>query len=310
MNLKLFIIYLLVVVLPYRLTSCTILSYYDEGKVLVGNNEDWYIPYTKYWVTSGTDDQYGRIVFSYATRWGQGGMNEKGVFFDWIQTNEDGYDWKASADKKDYKSNLSEFILANSASLDEALNYYELYNEPRLRTSTAVLADTTGQTAFVSWKDGSIEIAKCKGFCVSGYGGEAVVAKHNKLKGSIDKDRVRQLLDTAHQKGDYPTLYSNIYDLKKKVVYLYNFHNFDEEVEIDLMEELRKGSHSVELSTLFEKQIDEESFSKLRQRYMVEEVQSIPIKGWSVLGGGILAAFLSVVLVFRWFGRSTFINGA
>ena len=46
-------------------------------------------------------------------------------------------------------------------------------------------------------------------------------------------------------------MYSNIYDLDDRLVYLYNFHDFENEVVIDLSDELKKGPHVVELPSLF-----------------------------------------------------------
>ena len=51
------------------------------------------------------------------------------------------------------------------------------------------------------------------------------------------------------------TLYSNIYDLKNGLVYLYYLHDFDNEVIFDLSEELKKGRHYFELPSLFGKEL-------------------------------------------------------
>ena len=52
------------------------------------------------------------------------------------------------------------------------------------------------------------------------------------------------------------TLYSNIYDLKKGLVYLYYLHDFDNEVVFNLSEELKRGCRYFELPSLFGKRID------------------------------------------------------
>ena len=49
------------------------------------------------------------------------------------------------------------------------------------------------------------------------------------------------------------TQYSNVYDLKKGLVFLYHFHNFEEVVCIDLKKELEKGAHEIDLPSLFSK---------------------------------------------------------
>jgi hypothetical protein len=66
----------------------------------------------------------------------------------------------------------------------------------------------------------------------------------------------RDILEATHRNTIYArTLYSNIYDLKSGLVYLYYLHNFDHEVVIDLKEELKKGRHYYELPLLFGKEV-------------------------------------------------------
>jgi hypothetical protein len=61
------------------------------------------------------------------------------------------------------------------------------------------------------------------------------------------------ILSATHQSGDYPTQYSNIYDLKNRIIYLFHFHNFEEYMTLDLKEELKKESRSYYLQDLFSK---------------------------------------------------------
>ena len=64
-----------------------------------------------------------------------------------------------------------------------------------------------------------------------------------KLLSECGEDRlhcIRDILDATHQERDYPTQYSNIYDLNARRVYVYYFHNFQEEVVIDLEKELER----------------------------------------------------------------------
>lgn len=62
---------------------------------------------------------------------------------------------------------------------------------------------------------------------------------------------IRRVLDETHQEGGSLTVYSNIYDLKKGVIYIYNLRNFEEVVVMNLTEELKKGQRHLELSSLF-----------------------------------------------------------
>jgi hypothetical protein len=62
---------------------------------------------------------------------------------------------------------------------------------------------------------------------------------------------MRDVLNAVHQEGLSKTLYSNVYDLKDRVVYLYYFHNYDDVVVLDLEEELARGFHAYDLPSLF-----------------------------------------------------------
>jgi hypothetical protein len=62
---------------------------------------------------------------------------------------------------------------------------------------------------------------------------------------------IREALRSTRQSGRSRTIYSNIYDLKRGLVYVYNRGDFEEAVVLDLAEELKKGQRTIELSSLF-----------------------------------------------------------
>jgi hypothetical protein len=52
----------------------------------------------------------------------------------------------------------------------------------------------------------------------------------------------RDIVKATHQELPYfPTLYSNIYDLKKGLIYVYLYHDFENVVVFDIAAELAKG---------------------------------------------------------------------
>jgi hypothetical protein len=69
-------------------------------------------------------------------------------------------------------------------------------------------------------------------------------------------DLFEQALDVAHAEGDYPTLYSQVYELKPGKIHLYQYHDFQHEVVLDLADELAKGPHTVMISSLFPRNND------------------------------------------------------
>jgi len=61
----------------------------------------------------------------------------------------------------------------------------------------------------------------------------------------------RRILAATHSEGQDVTLYSYIADLRRGLVYLYHFHNFENVVVIDIRKELAKGTHVYSLPELF-----------------------------------------------------------
>jgi hypothetical protein len=61
------------------------------------------------------------------------------------------------------------------------------------------------------------------------------------------------VLSSTHQEGAYPTQYSNIYDLRSGIIYLFYYYNYDEFMEINLFDELEKGYHSYYIPQIFSK---------------------------------------------------------
>jgi hypothetical protein len=66
-----------------------------------------------------------------------------------------------------------------------------------------------------------------------------------------DVDLLRRALDAAHAEGDNPTLYSQIYELDSTTIHLFQYHDFEHAVVLDLAEELARGPHTVAIASLF-----------------------------------------------------------
>ena len=84
---------------------------------------------------------------------------------------------------------------------------------------------------------------------------------------NISVDYCRDILDSTHADGEISTLYSQVYDIKNMKIHIYNFHNYDECVIIDVREELKKGLSYYDLPTLFTKT---SKYQEFKERYMTE----------------------------------------
>jgi hypothetical protein len=74
------------------------------------------------------------------------------------------------------------------------------------------------------------------------------------LEGSsaLSVETMRDVMSAVHQdESGSPTVYTNVYDLVNRVVYLYYFSDYEHVAVIDLEEELSKGAHAYDLPALF-----------------------------------------------------------
>ncbi|HUX08781.1 MAG TPA: carcinine hydrolase/isopenicillin-N N-acyltransferase family protein [Acidobacteriota bacterium] len=243
--------------------ACTMVMLAKGDVILAGNNEDWKDTNTRMWFVPATEKAYGRVCFGFDNGFTQGGMNDQGLFIDGNALAPTG--WKADPDKTRFLFNPMDYILAHCATVDEAAEFFGKYNHPSLARAKFPIADAFGGSIVVEWDQGKLQIIRREGryqistnFVQTNFKPEDYPCSRYRTAEGIFKstedvsvDLVRSVLDATHQEGPYPTVYSNIYDLKNKVVYLYNFHNFDDPYVFDLAEELKKGRRSIKIASLF-----------------------------------------------------------
>ena len=84
---------------------------------------------------------------------------------------------------------------------------------------------------------------------------------------------MRDILNETHLEGEYPTIYSTIYDLNEKTIYLYLFHNYEDVKVFDLEEELARGYHVYNMDNLFEETLDYYVFAR-GERWRQAEIRA------------------------------------
>lgn len=240
--------------------ACTGLVVSDGKRILVGNNEDWFNPFTKIWFIQPGNGSYGAVCFGFDDGWIQGGMNEKGLFFDGFALKEKviiGQD-----DKPKFKRGyLVKEALLTCSTVEEALALLNRYSRQFMNRFQVLLADSSGDSAIVEGdavirKQGAFQVVT--NFRQTETGINNVICPRYRiardmLAGSqmADRSLVRRVLAATHSEGGFPTVYSNIYDLQARCVYLYHFHNFQEEAVIDLHKELALRRGTRDIYTLF-----------------------------------------------------------
>jgi len=241
--------------------GCTIFKVTRAGVTLVGNNEDGTDRVTYLWFVPASRGKYGRVYFTLSDKWPQGGMNERGLFYDGTAGP-----WKEvvkSAGKRDYRGNLSEKMLEECATVDEALALLQRYNLGYFRNGQMFLADRLGNSAIV---EGDVVIRGRQndqiatnfyhsnpamgGFPCHRYDiAEAMIAGMR----SPSADYVRAILQAVHLEGYSYTQYSTICDLTTLTIHYFKDSDFAKSVTIDLKAELRKGERWFDSTGFFER---------------------------------------------------------
>jgi hypothetical protein len=264
--------------------ACTGLVVQDGERVLVGNNEDWFNPRTKVWFIQPVDDRYGSVFFGFDNFWPQGGMNQKGLFFDAFALKPKEVDEPEA--KPRFKGNLIKEMMATCATVEEALALIDRYSLYFMTQFQLFIADATGDAAII---EANAVVRK--------QGEDQLVT--NFRQSETDPDKIscwryltarklllecrgnrqhclKNILAATHQEGAFPTLYSNIYDLDAKQVYVYYFHNFQDEVMIDLEKELERHRGVIDLPTLFPPNYAAKTFSARYTDLKKEYVHDAP----------------------------------
>ena len=247
---------------------CTIVTIAKNGEVWAGNNEDFLEPRTKIWFFPATRDKYGRVYVGYDRCFDpyQGGMNEAGLFLDMNAVNPTG--WQPDPNKPTFNDCIIDHLLSYCATIEDVVSFFRRSNVP-LDNIRVPAADANGGSVIIEWAHDEVQFVYKEGdyqistnYVQSNYERiEDYPCQRYKIADQIlknadrvDLDIVRAALSATHFETLAQTLYSNICDLKRKVIYLYHFHNFEEVVVFDLDEELQKGEAAYPIPSLFSTQ--------------------------------------------------------
>jgi hypothetical protein len=166
--------------------------------------------------------------------------------------------------------------MAECSSVEEVIELTNKYNLEFMSEFQLLIVDKTGDSAIMERdqiirKKNSYQVVTnfyqskvvYKDYPCEWYKGGClryqIAEKMLKKDRSVSVEHFRSILAATHQNTlGVRTLYSNIYDLKNGLIYLYYLHNFDNEIIIDLNKELKKGNHYYELPSIFGKSVSYE----------------------------------------------------
>jgi len=250
------------------LFPCTIFNADRGGLVLAGNNEDLMTTDSRIWFHPPSGGRYGYVYVGFDSCGIQGGMNDRGLFFDYNALKF--AQMKPSPGKLKIKSwrKFVDKIMEECATVGEVVSLLEKYNLGWWGPNQVMYADATGASAVIGadkngelsvvWKQGDYQVSTNFSLANPEFGSSTYPCSRYEIAGAmlqemkdLTVDYFRKILAAIHQEGPYPTVYSNICDLTSKEIYLYNFHNFEEAAKFNLEEEFEKGEHSYEIASLF-----------------------------------------------------------
>jgi hypothetical protein len=239
--------------------GCTAFCASDANQVLVGNNEDYNNPRTRIWFVPGKSGTFGRMYVGFDNMFPQGGMNERGLWFDGFATPPIQATSSSKLPRPDH--NLADQALATCSTVEEVVQLFSRYNRAFLTNAILMFADASGDAASI--EPDAIVRKKGRYFVQTNFH-QSRPEEHGRcprfktatrmLEDAGDKisvDLFRRILGATHQQGEYPTLYSNVYELKSRTMHLYHLHDFNRSVILHLDEELKKGSRVLEIPSLF-----------------------------------------------------------
>jgi hypothetical protein len=256
--LKVFIIFsglLLLLALPSN--ACTIFTLTDSKLALFCNNEDWKDPNTRIWFIPAEQDsssgkmKFGRAYVGFKNQWGQGGVNSKGLSYDWVAWIEEDWNRKSHPNLKSVRGNPAERMLESCATVDEAIAFFKLYWEPSFSHGIILISDHTGKSVLIGAKNDELEFnisMQSRGF---GHG----FIKDPKILGENPAPTLTnasKILKNSLQTGPYGTKYSNVFDLKTGDIFIYRFPHQTNPVKLNLSEELKKGAHYYDIPVIEE----------------------------------------------------------
>jgi tetratricopeptide (TPR) repeat protein len=239
-------------------SACTIFVTQGEGRVLVGNNEDdspgqddylWFRPHRS----------IGYVLWGHDSTRPEGGMNDKGLFFDAAALPE-AIPIRKVPGRTDLNGYAVEKVLRRFATVAQALEYLDRFNLVWQDKAQIFLADAGGDAAIVH-PNYTIRGRADANLTLTNHRLDADpaatcwrrdLARH-RLASPVRHDMVfigQILRETAQNDLGNSTLYSLGADLSNGTLWLYYDRRYSVPVVIDLAKELRKGKRVVEMSSL------------------------------------------------------------
>lgn len=292
--------------------ACSMYKLTVDGKTMVGCNEDAWRTTSKIWFeNAGAPNEYGagftgsRQVGSNQTA-PQSGMNEAGLTFSRLVAYYPKQDNPFSnrikiTNEVDYLTD----IMHKCSTVKEVKKYIEQYDHSLFFDHVFIYIDSSGEYLIVEpYKliEGNAPNYVLSNFCPSITDNEKArkLERYRKGEDFLNSHKANSSLsyctalsDAMHvcrnRNGD-GTLLTSIWNTKDKLVNLYFYHSYDTTIQFNLIEELAKGDHIINIPGLFPKNSEFERLANYRTPSNTVELRVLIV----ILAG--LLAFFSFIL--------------
>jgi penicillin V acylase-like amidase (Ntn superfamily) len=259
-------------------SSCTLFSAAMNNSVLVGRNLDWTYDDGRIWIHPPDGKRFGVILFEqYGEDLPFEGMNSEGLFVGENAVPDTktpffcGKPWVRSL-------RLIGLLLERCATVEDALqlipNYIVIFGTvlgyPLVHY---MIADKSGNSAVVEYYENELRIIRknrndthqlMTNFYIvnpdpekikinsiqGGYNRFAIAKKQLHTMTGINVTLFRTILEACHN-DVYPTIWSNVYDLKSFEIHTFFRRDFNTCRTFKLQDEFKKGRHSYTMSHIF-----------------------------------------------------------
>lgn len=250
--------------------ACTVFVYGDSGTILFGNNEDYALAEHGLWTLPATVSYYGCVFFGY-DRYAQGGINSAGLCFDATGIETPPRYTLTGTPSASNGFDFCQAALRECATIDELEVFLDTRYLDRLAGGQFLFADASGASLVLTvGENGQVVISSTEGafrvitnfnvtlptpagFRCSRY--ETVTAHLEAIAAGVRAFSIESFantLDAVHiSVGGSETMYSNVFDLTRGLIYLYFQHDFSQPVVLSV-DTLVEKPYSTELRGLFE----------------------------------------------------------
>ena len=295
-----------------NMKACSMYKITVDGKTMVGCNHDAWLSTPKIWFENTKQNNAYGTVFTGSRQVSpnrttpQSGMNTAGLVFSRLSSfypkqNKRFKDRRKITNEADY---LSE-ILHRCATVKDVKKYIQQYDHSFFLNDVFIYIDRSGDYLIVEpYKliEGNNPNYVLANFCPSitnnqqarkleRYRNGTDFLKRHKAHASRDfSTALSDTMSVCRSRNGDGTLITSIFDTKEKVVSIYFYHNFDTLVQFNLINELSKGDHMLNIAEIFPRNPEFERLIDFKTPSNTPELRIL-----LVLSAGLLA-FISFVL--------------